>query len=367
MKIETIDDVLPHIEGREEFVVAEREGYTAIDYRIQTEGTFDHPIRLECRGIKFAPDGRILARPFHKFFNIGEKDFTQPELIDFSEPHVITEKLDGSMVHPAIVNDELRLMTRMGVTDVAQRAEGVMCEATAVNSAALLSDGFTPIFEYTCPTNRIVIKYHSPALTLLAVRHTVSGQYLSFEAVEEHAEILGVDAVQQPSHRWNSCREFCDHVRAIQGMEGFVVRFADGRMMKAKGEDYVLKHKAKEQITLEKNALALIASGQADDIKALLTPEDLEGFEKYEQSVGSAILDTSHKVLSIVESGAKLDQKTFAVEHVVDIDPALRPLAFAVRGGKDAHTAVKDMVLKNTSSRTKVENIRHILQCEYEL
>ena len=33
-EIRTIDDVLPHIEGRKEFVVAEREGYTVINYAV---------------------------------------------------------------------------------------------------------------------------------------------------------------------------------------------------------------------------------------------------------------------------------------------------------------------------------------------
>ena len=95
MRIEHIDEVLPYVVGRPDFVVAERDGYTVIDYVFVGLGTFDHPVRLECRGLKFAPNGKILARPFGKFFNINEKAHTQAHLIDLSQPHIIMEKLDG--------------------------------------------------------------------------------------------------------------------------------------------------------------------------------------------------------------------------------------------------------------------------------
>jgi RNA ligase len=122
-RIEHINDVLPHIEGRQDFVVAHKDGYTAIDYVYSTADTFDNPMRIECRGLKFNADGRILARPLHKFFNVNERPETQAGLLDFGKPHVVMDKLDGSMIHPAIVHGEVVFMTRMGRTDVALRAE----------------------------------------------------------------------------------------------------------------------------------------------------------------------------------------------------------------------------------------------------
>lgn len=43
--IRTIQDVLPHIEGRDEFVVAERDGYTVINYAVAMEDTFP-PVKV---------------------------------------------------------------------------------------------------------------------------------------------------------------------------------------------------------------------------------------------------------------------------------------------------------------------------------
>src|SRR5438132_57361 len=100
--IRHIDEVLPHVEGRADFAVKRQNDYTAIDYIFAGPDTFDHPIRRECRGIKFGADGRIIARPYHKFFNLGEKAETQPDVIDWGKAHEVLEKLDGSMVHPAL-------------------------------------------------------------------------------------------------------------------------------------------------------------------------------------------------------------------------------------------------------------------------
>ena len=123
MYIERIENVLPFVEGRSDFVVKYKPDYTVIDYLYCEKDTFDHPMRVECRGLKFDASGRILARPFHKFFNIGETEFTQAHVLNFSDDHIIMEKMDGSMVHPALVRDEVVFMTRMGHTDVAQKAE----------------------------------------------------------------------------------------------------------------------------------------------------------------------------------------------------------------------------------------------------
>jgi hypothetical protein len=86
--IKTIDDVLPAIEGRDEFIVAERDYATIVNYVVMKPDTFDIDlndtvenhgefvpkglIRRECRGLMFAPNGEIMSRSVHKFRNIGE-------------------------------------------------------------------------------------------------------------------------------------------------------------------------------------------------------------------------------------------------------------------------------------------------------
>jgi tRNA splicing ligase len=60
----------------------------------------------------FSKEGKVIARRYHKFFNINEIDETKVENIDTSQPFVILEKLDGSMVSPYISEGKLRFATK---------------------------------------------------------------------------------------------------------------------------------------------------------------------------------------------------------------------------------------------------------------
>jgi hypothetical protein len=103
--IESIDDVLPHIKGRDEFRVTDKGDYTVINYMINFEETFKWneddalgcAIRRECRGLAFDTEGEIISRPYHKFFNVNEKEETQIDKIDLTHSHIVLEKLDGCL------------------------------------------------------------------------------------------------------------------------------------------------------------------------------------------------------------------------------------------------------------------------------
>lgn len=188
-EIRTIDDVLPHIEGREEFIVAERDFGHVINYVVAMADTFDMTgpddlggaICRECRGLKFASNGEIAARPFHKFHNVGEREETQPHVVDLSQPHAIMEKLDGSMIHPMLVDGYIRWMTKMGITEVAMQAEEFIAKNTRYKDFAAwcISEKLTPVFEWCSPFNQIVLPYEEDQLTLLAVRHNITGEYIN--------------------------------------------------------------------------------------------------------------------------------------------------------------------------------------------
>lgn len=200
--IRNINDVLPHIEGREEFIVAEREFGTVINYMVSMPDTFgsvsigskmvkgapkefhyDHSslIRRECRGIKFYPNGEIAARVFHKWFNIGEREETLPHNIDMTKPHTIEEKLDGSMLHPMIVGERIRWMTKMGLTEVSAQAEEYVIKNPKYQNFAhwCIENSLTPMFEWCSLKQRIVISYPEDKLVLLAVRNNITGEYLN--------------------------------------------------------------------------------------------------------------------------------------------------------------------------------------------
>lgn len=188
--ITNISQVLPVIEGLPEFVVAVKDGgYTVINYNVAFDTTFPpieteaDAIRRECRGMIFdTATGNILRRPLHKFWNINEREETQLAKIDFTDPHIVLSKLDGSMISPFKVNEKVRFGTKMGITDVSLRAEEYIKHHPEflLFSEWAITNGITPIFEYTAPTNRIVVNYEVPQLTLIACRYMISGEYINF-------------------------------------------------------------------------------------------------------------------------------------------------------------------------------------------
>jgi RNA ligase len=187
--IRTIDDVLPHIAGRDEFNVNDKGDYITVNYAVDFEDTFTMTgpddiggaTKRECRGLKFYPSGKIAARPFHKFFNVGQLEETQPHVLDFSSDHTVMSKEYGSFIHPIIINDVVRWCTKAGITDVSELAEKYIIKNKKYEyfGRKCLESGLTPIFEYVGPYNKVVLDYKEENMILLAVRETVTGTYLN--------------------------------------------------------------------------------------------------------------------------------------------------------------------------------------------
>jgi len=191
--IHHIDDVLPHINGRQEFKVMRKDWYTVINYVVNFGETFDwdetdvlgSAMRRECRGLIFnAETGLLISRPLHKFFNVGERPEIPIDSVDLFTPHIILLKCDGSMVRPIPLPDKSgwRLGTKAGITDVAMNAE--VWIANKPNYIKFVNDcitqNLTPIFEWVSRKNRIIIDYPEDDLILLAIRHNYIGEYLNY-------------------------------------------------------------------------------------------------------------------------------------------------------------------------------------------
>ena len=103
--INNIMDVLPAIQGRDEFIVAKRAGYQIINYNVAFKDTFFSgdstidAIRRECRGLTFDDNGDIIVRKYHKFFNINENESSQIKDIDLSKPHIILNNNSDNQIH----------------------------------------------------------------------------------------------------------------------------------------------------------------------------------------------------------------------------------------------------------------------------
>lgn len=283
--IKTIDDVLPAIKGHDEFKICERPYGTVINYMVQLPDSFDDPIRRECRGIIFYPDGRIMSRPFHKFFNLGERNETRPANLDFGMDTVIMDKLDGSMIRPIYNGNVIHLGTKMGITDVALQAESwvrsygnekhayfdFIRECHALN--------LTPLFEWCSRSQRIVVDYPDDQLILTAIRDNITGHYFQLEG--KLIEEWNIPTVK----RWTkgaSFEDLLEHATAAKDMEGWVCAWPCGKRVKIKVDWYVNLHKVKECIAREKYVIQAILDDFLDDLKGKLQEADLRAVEAFE-------------------------------------------------------------------------------------
>ena len=335
--IRHLDDVLPHIAGRDEFIRVDKDGgYTVINYVFQTSDTFPPidsdaaAVLRECRGIIFdTASGRILSRRFHKFFNLGERADTQE--IDVSRPHHVLDKLDGSMISPLELGGGIRWVSKMGVTHVSMQAETFVASHPDYTRFAenCIGSHTTPIFEWMSRGNRIVLDYGADQLTLVALRDNVTGQYESRETLENLAADYGLPIVTAVSTSLSSVSQFVEDLRQKEGIEGVVITFADGHMVKVKTDWYVQLHRAKDQIARERHLIALILGNKLDDLLPALPEDDRDRVLKFASAINA---DLSAFGRDVADTMAKIradgwDRKTFALNSEGYV-PSLRSCCF---------------------------------------
>ena len=358
--IRTIDDVLPHISGRSEFIIAERPYGKIINYVVAMADTFDMAgpedlgaaIRRECRGIIFDTEGRIMSRPFHKFFNVNEREETQTHLIDMSQPHVIMEKMDGSMIRPVRLNGTVRLATKMGITDIAEESERLLTSDQYDWLDHVMLTGVTPIFEYIAPTNKIVIDYTEPKLVLLAMRNNVSGNYFmphwtAFEVVPQYGSVDG------------GLSEYIARAREMQGREGDIIRFANGHMIKIKNDWYVRIHKTKDLIRTDRNIADIIVNEQLDDVLPLLDAADLTIVRTYEKRFDAALenvlgrLEGLVTLARVLHGGVKKEVAINFIPNLINKEDA--SFIFSALDGKELRPLVIKRIKDSVGNGPKYE------------
>lgn len=372
-EIRTIDDVLPHIEGREEFVVAEREGYTVINYVVAMQDTFDMyaagydgplstysisgAIRRECRGLIFDREGRIMSRPFHKFFNVNEREETQTHAIDMSQPHVIMEKMDGSMIRPILVDGHLRLATKMGVTNVAMQAEewlaaqpGAYGELQREYLRAMVVFHTTPIFEWVSPFNQIVLAYEKADLVYLGARDNLTGEYM-FDVAAPFTQVARYGSVE------GNITDYIARQREAEGREGDIIRFADGHMLKVKNDWYVRIHKTVERITFDRNIVNLIINEEVDDVVPMLPQVQSDRVRDFEVLFWEAFKSTEERLmLAYLEAKTHCggDRKRIALEFIPTLERKEdAQFIFRMLDGHNLRVLMLMHIEKNISTNTR--------------
>ncbi len=195
---------------------------------------------IVARGLIIDPAAkRIVATPFPKFFNAGERGEPIPDL-----PFRAYEKLDGSLIIIYYHLGSWRTATK-GSFDSSQALWAR--EQLRALDLSCLHPGTTYLAEAIYPENRIVVRYDAAALVLLGA-YADAGIELDHNQLAAVASGLGVRTAR--TYAYASVADLMLHAKAMpRSEEGFVVRFDNGHRLKIKGDEYKRIHALISNVT----------------------------------------------------------------------------------------------------------------------
>lgn len=315
-----------------------------------------HPVADECRGLILNYNGcgwHVLSRAFDRFYNLGRVPQSQREeqmrIVEHPDS-VITEKVDGSIVSIYHDGDQWRAATRKmayaeGETvrgntfkDVFERAIGCSLNERFKNCGKNL----TIIFELVSPETRVVHPYPKDDIYMLGIRDKVTGEELSWAAVQSFAETNGFKTPK--TYQFNTVEEILNSAKELPTLEeGYVCRLdtRDGvKRIKMKNPKYVaIAHLRDNGVVSDKRIVMLvIAKGYDEYLKHF--PEDHELFDPYIVAFGRM-----HEMIQdlMVHVSIK-DQKVFALKVK---DTPVSGIMFMVRKGISVQDALDRMTDDN--------------------
>lgn len=269
----TIDDLMDHVREHgphslEDLgsirVTSNGTGLWLACYKRQAYETWSDAERL-CRGIIYDETGKLHARPFDKFFNLGEPACQVRE----DDPIVaVYEKIDGSMgtvyIDPA--DDRCKVATKGSfASEQALRATAMLEWYPELEGEA--RRGYTTIVEIIYPENRVVIDYgDTEDLRWLARRCTATGEYKTYPRRKGLPQWAN-------RYRMGTLAEVRAAAEALPATrEGYVAVTASGERVKIKVPAYIAAHRARSQLSPRRIAELYLDEGAAY-VRSLLDDE----------------------------------------------------------------------------------------------
>lgn len=141
--------------------------------------------------------GKLISAGFRAFVNYGEQPDFEPLTENTSVKAII--KRDGSLLCVSMVKDELIIRTR-GTVDATKLENGFEIDflkkkyPKAFDNHFIDSEMYTLLYEWTTPTNRIVLKESDePTLWLIGMVNHIDYRYADQTNLDNYAKELGVE------------------------------------------------------------------------------------------------------------------------------------------------------------------------------
>lgn len=264
--------------------------------------------------------GQVIATPFPKFFNVGERRGEVPDL-----PFEAFEKLDGSLIIAFHYEGSWRAATK-GAFD----SEQAVWAHTRFDAADLspLTPGTTYLFEAVYPENRIVVRYPEPALVMLSA-YGGDGRELTYDEVVATCRALGWRAARR--HEFGSIADMVGHAATLpRDDEGFVIRFGNGLRLKLKRAEYRRIHALISRCTPLAMWEAMAAGDDMNAIRRDLPGEFWTDFDDIVRLLTASIAAIEARVAEVAASVSHLSDKELGLS-LNSLPADARPYLFSFR------------------------------------
>lgn len=241
------------------------------------------PDLLQFRSSMWTDAWEPVSLGFKKFFNLGEAPDICPDPCSLDACHIV-EKLDGTCLIVSRYKGELIVRTR-GTTDFQQQenaGELSLLQARypeAFDNELLNSEQVTMLFEFTTPSNIIVLDYGpTPDIRLIGCVNHVDYSYMTQPKLDQLAELL---KLQRPKTASYPClNDVVAHMDEVLGIEGYCLYFNnDQQIKKVKSKDYLVKHRFKSSYSIERVIDLFIMAGTPSYVDFMAQLEDGFDFE----------------------------------------------------------------------------------------
>jgi len=258
------------------------------NYRFVQPSDFVKESAEELRGLTFVKQNDGSWKRYimlHKFFNVNQTEGYMLEDLAGTTVARCQTKFDGSMIRFIWIGPHnIVAKTKMGFdNEQAIAANRILQENETLYTFVRdsLNRGHAAIFEYTAPTNRIVISYKEEDLILLQVRDEDTGEYFDVDSTNDpgcdiaysYDNYLGRSLAQGV----NLSIESLLHCNAStqEDMEGWVLTLDTGQMVKVKTQWYCDRHRLLTVDAYHENTIIEhILNETFDDLVSTLDVDD---------------------------------------------------------------------------------------------
>jgi RNA ligase len=230
-----------------------------------------------------------------------------------------------------------------------------------------MKENYTPIFEFYSPESKIVLEYEKPFLTVIAIRHIFTGEYILYPDMKKSSEKFGIECVKAEEISAKNTEELVSIIKKKKGIEGYVLRFENGEMFKIKCDWYIDLHRCKSHLKWnslsESHVWDLIFENRIDDTIATLdTEEEKKKLQSFNDIVLTSIEKKSEELKKFVDEKKQIykEKKDF-VMSCKGIDNYTQRLYFNIYDGNDAEECLTSMIKVLIKKNQNLKIVREIL------